>query len=168
MIRCPSTLYLLSLSNYFSYKLSLDWSYSKKYEKNLEEYEAQRSSERVSSLSKLHVNKYKRRNLLAFHWGHSEDEMKEARGNTKKIQRQRSMTQLMLPISMCEEAVISLKSFVSKRKKKGVVDNDVWSDMSNSASTKDTTHRDSPRLPRQDTGLPQRKNIGLQDSCHTA
>lgn len=147
-------------------QLSLDWSYSKKYEQKLEEYEAQRSSERVKSLSKLHVNKYKRRNLLAFHWGHSEDEMKEARGNTKKIQRQRSMTQLMLPISMCEEAVISLKTFVSKRKNKAV-DKDDWSDLSNSASTKDTTNRSSPRLPRQDTGLPQRHDTVLP-SCHTA
>ena len=84
------------------------------------------------------MNKYKRRNLLAFHWGHSEDELKEARGSTKKIQRQRSMTQMMLPIHLAEEAVISFKKFINK--KKGKEEDEIYSDMSNSGSTKDITN----------------------------
>lgn len=126
--------------------LSLDWSYSKKYEKNLEEYEAERQNERAKKLSQLHMNKYKRKNLLAFHWGHTEEDMKEARGSTRKVQRQRSMTQILLPVHLAEEAVISLKRFINK--KKGKTEEHEWSDMSNSASTKDTTQpRDSPGIP---------------------
>lgn len=100
--------------------LSLDWSYSKKYEtpKSLDEYEKEREPERVHHLHKLHVNKYRRRNLLAFNWGHSEDEMKDARKETRKLQRQRSMTQMLLPIHLAEEAYISVKTFISKKRGK--------------------------------------------------
>lgn len=100
--------------------LSLDWSYSKKYEKpkSLDEYEKEREPERVHHLHKLHVNKYRRKNLLSFNWGHSEDEMKDARKETRKLQRQRSMTQIFLPIHLAEEAYISVKSFISKKRGK--------------------------------------------------
>lgn len=100
--------------------LSLDWSYSKKYEKpkSLDEYEKEREPERVNHFHKLHVNKYRRKNLLAFNWGHSEDEMKDARKETRKLQRQRSMTQMLLPIHLAEEAYISVKSFISKKRGK--------------------------------------------------
>ena len=100
--------------------LSLDWSYSKKYEKpkSLDEYEKEREPERVHHLHKLHVNKYRRKNLLTFNWGHSEDEMKDARKETRKLQRQRSMTQMLLPIHLAEEAYISVKSFISKKRGK--------------------------------------------------
>lgn len=78
--------------------LSLDWSYSKKYEepKALEQYELERQ-DRARSLRELHVTKYRRRNLLSFNWGHSEEEMKSARKETRKLQRQRSMTQTHFP-----------------------------------------------------------------------
>lgn len=100
--------------------LSLDWSYSKKYEKpkSLDEYEREREPKRVQHLHKLHVNKYRRKNLLAFNWGHSEDEMKDARKETRKLQRQRSMTQMLLPIHLAEEAYISVKTFISKKRGK--------------------------------------------------
>ena len=52
------------------------------------------------------MNKYKRRNLLAHQWGHSEEELKEARRSTKKMQRQRSMTQVLLPVHLAEEVLI--------------------------------------------------------------
>ena len=90
-------------------QLSLDWSYSKKYEKNLEEYEADRATERVPHLRKLHVNKYKRRSLLAYHWGHTDEEMKAARKDTKRAQRERTVTQMLLPLHMAEEAFIGFK-----------------------------------------------------------
>mmetsp|Transcript_23699 Transcript_23699/g.51279 ORF Transcript_23699/g.51279 Transcript_23699/m.51279 type:complete len:457 (-) Transcript_23699:49-1419(-) len=139
--------------------LSLDWGYKKENAKCLDEYELERSTSRAKSLSKLHVNKYKRRNLLAFQWGHSEAEMKEARLSTKKLQRQRSMTQMLLPVHMAEEAMSSFKNFITKKKKKDDrADNDnEWSDMSNSASTKGSSHHGyngSPpsRLSHQATG----------------
>mmetsp|Transcript_25323 Transcript_25323/g.53494 ORF Transcript_25323/g.53494 Transcript_25323/m.53494 type:complete len:251 (+) Transcript_25323:181-933(+) len=73
--------------------LSLDWNYSNSYEKNLEEYEAERLYSRAKET--LCMNKYKRKILLAVHWGHTSEELKEARRNTKKIQRQRSMTNML-------------------------------------------------------------------------
>lgn len=53
--------------------------------------------------------------MLAFHWGHSHEEMKEARNKTKKLQRQRSLTQMLLPIHMAHEVCISFKNFVTKK-----------------------------------------------------
>jgi len=99
--------------------LSLDWSYSKKYEqpKALEQYEQERQ-DRARSLSELHVTKYRRRNLLSFNWGHSEEEMKNARKETRKLQRQRSITQTLLPLHMAHEAFISVKGFVAKKRGK--------------------------------------------------
>lgn len=99
--------------------LSLDWSYSKKFEqpKTLDQYEIERQ-DRANSLSQLHVTKYRRRNLLSFNWGHSEEEMKSARRETKKLQRQRSMTQMLLPLHMAHEALISVKGIVAKKSRK--------------------------------------------------
>lgn len=128
-------------------QISLDWSYAEKSRQDLDEYELDRSSTRVSNINKLHMNKYKRRNVLAFHWGHSEDEMNGARRDTKKMQRQRSMTQSMYPIHVAQEACIGIKNFITKKKKKsgedGSSENGSWSDMSNSGSTKDSTQRHS-------------------------
>jgi len=96
--------------------LSLDWSYSKKHKQpnTLDQYEIERQ-DRARSLSQLHVTKYRRRNLLSFNWGHSEEEMKSARQETKKLQRQRSMTQMLLPLHMAQEAFISVKGVVAKK-----------------------------------------------------
>jgi hypothetical protein len=55
--------------------------------------------------------------MLAFHWGHSHEEMKQARSETKKLQRQRSMTQILLPVHMAHEVCISIKNMVSKKSK---------------------------------------------------
>ena len=84
----------------------------------MDEFELERNSLRVNHFSELHMNKYKRRNLLAFQWGHSEDELKEARSHTKKMQRQRSMTQLLQPVYMAEEAIIDIRNFITKKKTK--------------------------------------------------
>jgi len=130
----------------FFLQLSLDWSYSKKYEKDLDEYELERSSERVTTLKKLHVNKYRRKNMLGYTWGHTEDEFKEARKSTKKMQRQRSMTQLMLPLHRAEEAFVGITNFMAKRRGSGGSnDDDDVSEMSNSNSTKDSSQRSSGR-----------------------
>ena len=99
--------------------LSLDWSYSKKYEqpKTLDEYETEKKAEQDQNFYKLRsVNKYRRRNMLSFHWGHSEEEMKNARRETKKLQRQRSLTQLLLPLHMTQEAFINFERFVAKKR----------------------------------------------------
>lgn len=122
-------------------QLSLDWSYSKKSAKKIDDYELDRSSERAAHPSKLHMNKYKRRHVLALHWGHSEHEMKEARKTTKKVQRQRSMTQVLLPVHRAGEAFVGLKNLVKHKKSDGEAHHKEWSDLSNSGSTQETSHR---------------------------
>jgi len=113
--------------------LSLDWSYTKATTKNLDEFELERSSQRHLYKNKLHVNKYRRRNMLAFHWGHSQEEMKTARNHTKKLQRQRSLTQILLPIHMAHEVCIGIKSFVTKKSRSEFTRDDM-SDLSLSTS----------------------------------
>lgn len=96
--------------------LSLDWSYSKASTKSVDDYELERFPERVRNPANLRVNKYTRRNMLAFHWGHSQEEMKKARSETKKLQRQRSMTQALLPVHMAHEVCIGIKSLITKKR----------------------------------------------------
>mmetsp|Transcript_27433 Transcript_27433/g.46693 ORF Transcript_27433/g.46693 Transcript_27433/m.46693 type:complete len:261 (-) Transcript_27433:314-1096(-) len=84
--------------------ISLDWSYSNSYEKNLEEYEAERLYSRAKET--LCMNKYKRKILLAVHWGHTSEELKEARRNTKKIQRQRNRTNMLQPVHHLKDIFI--------------------------------------------------------------
>lgn len=99
-------------------QISLDWIYSKEYEKKIDEFELERSNERVNHFSKLHMNKYKRQNLLSHEWGHTEDEMKEARRHTQKVQRQRNVTQALLPVLIAGEMLSSVKSFMTKTSRK--------------------------------------------------
>ncbi len=68
--------------------------------------------------------------------------MKEARSHTKKMQRQRSITQLLQPVHMAEEAIIDMKKFFTKKTKKKQDRSEVddWSVISNSISTKDGSH----------------------------
>jgi len=138
--------------------LSLDWSYSKKYEqpKTLEQYEIERE-DRVRSLRQLHVNKYRRRNLLSFNWGHSEEDMKSARKETKKLQRQRSLTQALLPIHMAEEAFISVKGFIAKKRGKA-------------ACPKEELQKITDELSKstEDTSYSGRLSTGSPTSYHTA
>jgi hypothetical protein len=54
--------------------------------------------------------------MLAFHWGHSQEEMKKARSETKKLQRQRSMTQALLPVHMAHEVCLGIKSLITKKR----------------------------------------------------
>ena len=120
--------------------LSLDWSYTKATTKNLDEFELERLSEKLMykntlhvNKNTLHVNKYTRRNMLAFHWGYSPEEMKKARNETKKVQRQRSLTQMLLPIHMAHEACLGIKSFVAKHSRSEFTGDDM-SDLSRSTS----------------------------------
>ena len=125
------------------------------YEKNLDEFELERSSERVNHFSKLHMNKYRRQNLLSHEWGHTVDEMKEARRDAQKVQRQRSMTQVLLPVLIAGEMLSGVKSFVTKKRKTkkernrcGVIgmvriDSEGLSDLSSSLSNRGQKHLDT-------------------------
>jgi hypothetical protein len=101
------------------------------------------------------MNKYKRRNILAHQWGHSEEELNEARRTTKEVQRQRSMTQVLLPLHLAEEVYIGMKNLMkkNKNKKKGSnTESEDWSDLSNSASKSSYNNPTRGTLPRQNTG----------------
>lgn len=79
--------------------------------------------------------------------------MKEARRNTKKMQRQRSMTQVLLPVHFAEELLIGFKSLMKKKKKKGKdMEGADWSDLSNSGSKSKGGRPTQGTIPRQDTG----------------
>lgn len=71
-----------------------------------------------------------------------------ARRQTRKMQRQRSVTQMLLPLQMAEEAIMGIKNvFKSNKDRRG---SDCLSDLSVSGtSTKDSSHRynraNSPR-----------------------
>ena len=83
--------------------------------------------------------------------------MKEARSHTKKMQRQRTMTQLLQPVHMAEEAIIDMKKFITKKKtkkKQGRSEVDDWSVISNSISTKDSSHRGIGSMNHDSGGLP--------------
>lgn len=105
--------------------ISLDWSYSKKSEKSLDDYELERAASRVSSLRSIHLNKIKRRQMLSFHWGHSEEEMKTARKHTRKTQSQRRVTNHLLPFFMLYEKAI--KVLGHKNSSKTHIDNSIHS-----------------------------------------
>ncbi len=131
--------------------LSLDWSYSKKYEepKSLDQYEIERR-DRARSLRQLHVTKHRRRNLLSFSWGHTEEDFENARKETRKLQRQREMTLLLLPLHRAHEAFISVKGFVAKKRGKACPKEELQKITDElSKSTEDTSHdgRRSKRSP---------------------
>jgi hypothetical protein len=101
------------------------------------------------------MNKYKRQNLLSHEWGHTVDEMKEARRDTQKVQRQRNVTQALLPVLIAGEMLSGVKSFMSKttrktKKKKSTssgsrngeddVDSEGLSDLSTSLSNRGQKH----------------------------
>lgn len=140
--------------------LSLDWSYSKKFEKSVDEFETERSVTRAKQLRKLHVNKYKRRNLLSFHWGHSEEEMKAARRDTKKVQMQRSVTRNLQPLYMAQEGLLSLKKMISRKKVSSGLSDDELSLSSTRPSSKSASGA-TAETARIDFG-------GLPSSVHTA
>jgi hypothetical protein len=98
-------------------QLSLDWGYSGESERSLDEYELQRSSERVSHYTKLRVNKYRRRNILAYQWGHSMEELAKARRVTRRLQHRRIVTRMMLPLHLAEEMFLGMMNLGRKEKR---------------------------------------------------
>ncbi len=99
----------------------LEWSSSKKCKQNLNKFELVQSSKWADHFSKLRVNKHRRRNILVHQYGLSKGDLEEARHNTKHMQWQRSMTQVLMPVHLAEEALIGIKNFVKKKEKKRVM-----------------------------------------------
>lgn len=51
--------------------------------------------------------------------------MKQARNETKKLQRQRSMTQVLLPVHMAHEVCLGIKKKVTKKGNEGLSGDDM-------------------------------------------
>ena len=115
----------------------------------------------MNHFSKLHMNKYKRQNLLSHEWGHTVDEMKEARRDAQKVQRQRNVTQALLPVLIAGEMLSGVKSFMTKttrktKKKKSSSRNGGENDV------------DSEGLSDLSTSLSNRGQKRFVNSTHTA
>jgi len=84
---------------------------------DINEFEQERSTQRSK---KFGMGKYKRRSILLNEWGIGEDELKERRKETRKIQRQRDLTRALLPVHLVHEILVNVKKHVkSSRKDRG-------------------------------------------------
>ena len=93
----------------------LDWDFEEQNRVDLDLYEASRGKRR--NLRQMRMNHYHRRNVLMWHYGHTEEDINEASRQVKRTQRQRYLTRRMLPACKIEEAFWS-----AGRKVKRVVD----------------------------------------------
>jgi hypothetical protein len=86
--------------------ISLDWAYEEVEPINLDEYENSRGPRR--NTRQMMLNYYNRKNLLTWRFGATEEEMKAAEKEVKKIKSQRSLTKAMLPAQKLEEVIQSI------------------------------------------------------------
>ncbi|CAJ1941293.1 unnamed protein product [Cylindrotheca closterium] len=100
--------------------IQLDW----KYEEEevaipVDEYEGR--DRKWKFRQQMVMNCHKRRTLLTFYYGFSEEELKQSEKSVRKIQRSRYWTQALEPVIVLEDAVSSAvqraKKFVHKRRK---------------------------------------------------
>jgi hypothetical protein len=94
--------------------VSLDWQYEELPVLTLDHFESARAITRKSSLRNLILDYYQRKEML-LDSGYSQDELKQAEKAAAKIQRQRSRTQVLLPISKIEELAQSARRKVKRR-----------------------------------------------------
>jgi hypothetical protein len=85
--------------------ISLDWKYEEAEPIDVEEYEEGRGQRR--SLKQMMLNYYTRKNILLWHYGHSEDEIKKATKASEKAKFQRGVTRYFLRMSKVEDLVTS-------------------------------------------------------------
>lgn len=87
--------------------ISLDWDYEEFESVTLDEYEGNRGQRRT--LRQMILSYYQRRNLLAWQYGVSEQELKLAKHKANKCKSQRSMTNFLIPVMMVETALESAR-----------------------------------------------------------
>jgi hypothetical protein len=97
--------------------ISLDWEYEELEPVDLEVYEATRGPRRP--MRQMILNYYKRRNILTWRCGFSEEELKVAQSEATKTRRARAMTKALLPAQIMEEVMQSVarktKRFTQRR-----------------------------------------------------
>lgn len=85
--------------------ISLDWKYEEAEPIDFDEYEKERGQRR--SMKQMMLNYYTRKNLLMWHYGHSEEEIKKATKASEKAKFQRGVTRYFLRASKVEDLVTS-------------------------------------------------------------
>jgi hypothetical protein len=94
--------------------VSLDWQYEELPVLSLDEFEATRALTRKPNLHHLFLGYYQRKEIL-LKSGYSKGELKQAEKEAAKVQRQRSRTQVLWPISKIEELAQSARRKVMRR-----------------------------------------------------
>jgi hypothetical protein len=85
--------------------ITLDWAYSQSDPISLDQFEKNRGPRR--SARQMMLNYYNRRNILAWKFGVTEEELKQAERDANRIKRERSMTRALLPAQKLQEIVES-------------------------------------------------------------
>jgi len=110
--------------------ISLDWSYSETTAVCINEYEDKRTPKRI-----LRMSKVKRENMLKSKLGYSEEEIETAKKEKKKLQRNRSVTDLIAPFWRIEHAIQSVKRKLDRRSNKKKTGDDLSSSTRSVLST---------------------------------
>eukprot|EP00545_Synedropsis_sp_CCMP1620_P015118 CAMPEP_0119020582 /NCGR_PEP_ID=MMETSP1176-20130426/24360_1 /TAXON_ID=265551 /ORGANISM="Synedropsis recta cf, Strain CCMP1620" /LENGTH=142 /DNA_ID=CAMNT_0006975033 /DNA_START=37 /DNA_END=465 /DNA_ORIENTATION=- len=92
--------------------ISLDWKYEEREPLSLDDYETKRPTAQRRDMRGMMLNYYQRNELLSRN-GFSEKELQAAKKQAEKLQRQRGLTKLLLPVikleDMAESAVRKTK-----------------------------------------------------------
>jgi hypothetical protein len=103
--------------------VSLDWNYSEEKAINLELYEGNRPQRR--SMRQMNINHYQRKHLLRM-YGHTEEEIKQAKRDASKVSSQRAVTRQFLMFQKVEDVLESAsrkaKRIIRGRGKAATVD----------------------------------------------
>jgi hypothetical protein len=87
--------------------ISLDWDYKEIASVTLDEYEGGRAERR--NLRQMILSYYQRRNLLAWQYGVSEEELKLAKRRANKCKSERAFTNFCIPAMIVETALESAR-----------------------------------------------------------
>jgi hypothetical protein len=87
--------------------ISLDWDYEEFESVGIDEYERSRGQRR--SLRQMILSYYQRRNLLAWQYGISKEELKLAKRRANKCKSERALTNYFVPAMMVEAALESVR-----------------------------------------------------------
>lgn len=86
--------------------ISLDWEYEEHQDVQLDDYELARGPKRT--LRQMVLSYYHRKNVLAWQYGFSEEELKLAKKQANRAKLRREITRSLLPVMRAEAAVESM------------------------------------------------------------
>lgn len=106
-IRCYSQTVGDNPSVSYGAPIQLDWDYEAHEPICIDEWEDNRPKRR--NLKQMIMNYYKRRNILSWQYGVSEEELKAAKRDAKKVKFERSVTNILVPAMPFEAAIESAR-----------------------------------------------------------